>query len=84
MAGALSTWALNALDAEFEITEKVVSLVESAQQEFVGKAKQIEKGIWDLGKMYADGVLYKGVEVVETEVKKYIRLKFDDFSMRWF
>ncbi len=84
VAGALSTWALNALDAEFEITEKVVSLVESAQQEFVGKAKQIEKGIWDLGKMYADGVLYKGVEVVETEVRKYIRLKFGDFSMRWF
>lgn len=84
VAGALSAWALNALDAEFEITDKVVSLVESAQQEFVSKAKDIKKGIWDLGKMYADGMLHKGIEVVEAEVLKYVRHTFDDFSMRWF
>lgn len=84
VAGALSAWALNALDAEFEITDKVVSLIESAQQEFVGKAKDIEEGVWDLGKMYLDGMLYKGVEVLESEVRKYIRCTVDDFSKRWF
>lgn len=49
VAGALSAWALNELDDEYKIPDKVVSLIESAQQEFVEKAKKWRKdyGIWE-------------------------------------
>jgi hypothetical protein len=84
VAGALSAWALNKLDDEYKITDKVISLIESAQQEFVEKAKEMEKGIWDLGAMYVDGMLTRGKMVVEYEVKKYIRQSLDNFSKEWF
>ncbi len=84
VAGALSAWALNKLDDEFKITDKVVSLIESAQQEFVEKAKEMEKGLWDLGAMYVDGMLSRGKEVVEYEVKKYLRQTLDSFEKEWF
>jgi len=84
VAGALYAWALNKLDDEYKITDKVISLIESAQQEFVVKAKEMEKGIWDLGAMYVDGMLTRGKMVVEYEVKKYIRQSLDNFSKEWF
>ena len=84
VAGALSAWALNKLDDEYKITDKVISLIESAQQEFVEKAKEMEKGIWDLGAMYVDGMLTRGKMVVEYEVKKYIRQSLENFSKEWF
>ncbi|MFC0139849.1 hypothetical protein ACFFJN_07110 [Erwinia mallotivora] len=84
VAGALSAWALNKLDDEFKITDKVVSLIESAQQEFVEKAKEMEKGLWDLGAMYVDGMLSRGKLVVEYEVKKYLRQSLDSFEKEWF
>jgi len=69
VAGALSAWALNELDDEYKIPDKVVSLIESAQQEFVEKAKEMEKGLWDLGAMYLDGMLTRGKLVIGYEVK---------------
>jgi len=84
VAGALSAWALNKLDDEYKITDRVVSLIESAQQEFVGKAKEMEKGLWDLGAMYVDGMLTRGKAVVEYEVKKYIRQSLDSFEKECF
>lgn len=84
VAGALSAWALNKLDDEYEITNKVISLIESAQQEFVGKAKEMEKGLWDLGAMYVDGMLRRGRTVIEYEVKKYIRKSLDNLSKEFF
>lgn len=47
VAGALSGWGLNKLDDEYKITDKVVSLIEGAQQEFVEKVKEMDKGLWD-------------------------------------
>lgn len=84
VAGALSAWALNELDDEYKIPDKVVSLIESAQQEFVEKAKEMEKGLWDLGAMYLDGILTRGKLVIEYEVKKYIRQSLDKFEKELF
>lgn len=49
-----------------------LSFIESAQQEFVDKARGIERGVWNLGTMYVDGMLDKGRKVIEAEVKRYI------------
>ena len=68
-----TAWLLNFMDEKFGITDKVVKYIESAQQEFVWKARQIEKGIWDLGTMYAEEMLEVGVEVIEEQVIKYLR-----------
>lgn len=84
VAGALSAWALNKLDDEYKITDKVVSLIESAQQEFVEKAKEMERGLWDWGAMYVDGMLSRGKTVIEYEVKKYIRQSLENFEKEWF
>ena len=52
-------------DDKFGVTDKVVSYIEVAQQEFVEKAREMKQGFWDLGAMYADRVLEKGKEVIE-------------------
>ena len=51
----------------------MISYIESAQQEFVEKAKEIHQGILDLGAMYVDNMLEKGMRVIESETKKYLR-----------
>lgn len=61
------------MDEKFGLTDKVVKYIESAQQEFVWKARQIDKGIWDLGTMYADRMLEVGVELMEEQAVKYLR-----------
>lgn len=71
--GLLAAWGLNELDSKFGVTDKVVAYIESAQQEFVEKAREIEQGLWDLGAMYADRMLDKGKEVIESEIKTYLR-----------
>lgn len=71
--GFLAAWGLNKLDSKFGITDKVVAYIEAAQQEFVDKAREIEQGLWDLGAMYADRMLDKGKEVIEYEIKRYLR-----------
>jgi hypothetical protein len=83
VAGLVSAIGLNYLDNKFGITDKVVRYIESAQQEFVQKVREMEKGLWDLGAMYADRMLDRGKEIIEYEVKKYIKNTLMDFSMRW-
>ncbi|MCU6376519.1 hypothetical protein [Morganella morganii] len=58
--GLLSAWVLNELDDKFGVTDQVVAYLEAAQQEFVEKAREVEKGILDLGSMYADKMLETG------------------------
>ena len=60
----------------------MVAYIEAAQQEFVEKAREIDKGLWDLGAMYVDRMLDKGREVVEYEVRKYIRESLSNFNFR--
>ncbi|WP_227732026.1 PAAR domain-containing protein [Yersinia proxima] len=71
--GLLAAWGLNKLDSKFGVTDKVVAYIEAAQQEFVEKALEIEQGLWDLGAMYTDRMLDKGKEVIEYEIKRYLR-----------
>ncbi|GAB2947089.1 PAAR domain-containing protein [Hafnia psychrotolerans] len=77
---------LNVLDTEFGVTDKVVACLTAAQQEFVetarSKSRDVEKGIWDLGAMFADKMLEKGVEVIESEVMKYLRNSINDITPR--
>lgn len=47
--GFFVAWKLNELDRKFCLTDQVVNYIDAAQQEFVGKAKEFEDGIWDLG-----------------------------------
>lgn len=81
-AGVGTAIILNALDKEYEITDKLVTYIESAQQEFVDQARGIERGVLDLGAMYVDGILDKGRRVVEEEVKRYIRNAIRDVGLR--
>lgn len=82
VAGFVSAIGLNLLDDKFGITDKLVIYIEHSQQEFVEKAKELEKGLLDLGAMYADKMLEKGKAVIEHEVRKYIRSLLGEFNMR--
>lgn len=77
---------LNILDSEFGVIDKVVAYLTAAQQEFVetarSKCKDMEQGLWDLGAMFADKMLEKGVEVIESEVMKYLRNSITDITPR--
>mgnify|MGYP003365068747 CR=1 FL=1 len=81
-AGVITAIILNYLDEKFGVTDKVVAYIEHSQQEFVEKARKMEKGLWDLGAMYADRMLDEGKAVIEYEVKKYIRGSLSDFKLR--
>lgn len=82
--GFLAAWGLNKLDEKYGLTNKMVAYIEAAQQEFVAKAIEIETGIWDLGAMYADNMLAEGVEVINGQIKKYIRSTINDIIPRGF
>lgn len=78
LVGLGASIALNVLDDHFKVTNKLVELIENAQQEFVDKAREIEDGFWDLGAMYLDGMLRTGREFVIAETRKYLREKLQD------
>lgn len=80
--GLVTAWWLGTLDNKFGITDKAVAYLERSQQEFVEKAKEIEEGIWDLGAMFADRMLEKGIIVIESEVRKYLRRTVNDIIPR--
>lgn len=80
--GVVAAIGLNYLDDKFGVTDKVVACIERSQQEFVEKAREMEKGLLDLGAMYADRMLEKGKEVIVSEVKKYIRESLTNFNFR--
>jgi hypothetical protein len=80
--GFLAAWGLNELDEKFGVTDKVVKFIEASQQEFVEKAREIERSFWDLGAMYVDRMLENGKEVVEYEVKKYLRENLNGIGKR--
>ncbi|CNE00521.1 PAAR domain-containing protein [Yersinia mollaretii] len=84
VVGLASAIGLNHLDNKFGVTDKVVKCIEGAQQEFIEKAREVEQGLWDLGAMYADKMLDKGKEVIEYEVRNYIKEVLSNFNTRWF
>ncbi|MRT03050.1 PAAR domain-containing protein [Ewingella americana] len=83
--GFLSSYSLNILDEKFGLTDKIIYYLDSSQQEFVEKAREMEKGFWDLGTMLADGMLEKGREFIESETKRYLKESVDAiFSRRYY
>ena len=80
----LVTVILNSLDDKYGITEKIIDYIESAQQEFVSKAREFESEVWDLGGMYVEGKLRKGAKVIEGEVMKYLKNSINDITPRIF
>ncbi|AJJ57730.1 Uncharacterised protein [Yersinia pseudotuberculosis] len=46
------------------------------------KAREMEQGVWDLGAMYADRMLDKGKEVIEAEIRAYLRDAINDVIPR--
>nr|WP_217653791.1 hypothetical protein [Moritella viscosa]SHO17370.1 Putative uncharacterized protein [Moritella viscosa] len=84
VAGIGAAWGLNYLDSKYKITDQVVVYIESAQQEVMEKAQEIEDGFWDIGEMFAQGMLEAGRNVIESEVRKYIRTSIEHIKPRLF
>ncbi len=59
-----------------EVSDKVNNKI------MLKKAREIEEGIWDLGAMWAKHMLIKGKEVLEHEVKEYLKDKLNNVS-KW-
>jgi hypothetical protein len=80
--GFLAAWGLNRLDQKFGVTDKVVEYIDAAQQEFAEKAREMENGFWDLGAMLAGQMLIKGKQIIESEIREYLRDSIGDITKR--
>lgn len=80
--GFFAAWGLNKLDQKFGVTDKVVEYIDAAQQEFAEKAREMEDGLWDLGSMLAGKVLIKGKQIIESEIRGYLRDSIGDITKR--
>ncbi|WP_226878176.1 hypothetical protein [Enterobacter hormaechei] len=82
--GAGLAWVLNTLDRKYHITDSLVEFmapyIESAQQEFVERSREISNDLLDLGAMYIDGKLREGRQVIESEIKQYIKKFIGDLA----
>lgn len=78
LAGFGAIYVLGELDKKFGITDKVVELLESAQQEIVTKALEAKDGFVDILEMEVSNLLRKGVEFTQYELKKYIKNSMSD------
>ncbi|WP_292991993.1 PAAR domain-containing protein [Pantoea sp.] len=80
--GFFAAWGLNKLDQKFGVTDKVVEYIDAAQQEFAEKAREMEDGFWDLGSMLAGKMLIKGKQIIESEIRGYLRGSIGDINKR--
>ena len=64
------------------MTDKVVEYIDAAQQEFAEKAREMEDGFWDLGAMLAEQMLIKGKQIIESEIRYFLRNSIDDITKR--
>lgn len=80
--GFFAAWGLNKLDQKFGMTDKVVEYIDAAQQEFAEKAREMEDGFWDLGAMLAGKMLIKGKQIIESEIRGYLRDSIGDITKR--
>jgi uncharacterized Zn-binding protein involved in type VI secretion len=75
-------YALNTLDEQYKISDKVVAVIERAEQEVIEKALEVkertEKSIIDAGAMFIDGLLETGKEVVVNEIEQYLKKTVND------
>ena len=82
--GLATSITLNYFDEKYELTDKVVAYIEHAQQEVIEKGREIEEGFWDLGAMFAHGLLETGREVIVSELKTYVRRTLNEITPRSF
>jgi len=82
--GLGSAIALNFIDTKYGLTDKVVQYIESAQQEIIGKTREVEQGILDLGAIFVDGMLETGKEIIINEMKTYFRNSLNEIKPRLF
>ena len=80
--GFFAAWGLNKLDQKFGMTDKVIEYIDAAQQEFAEKAREMEDGFWDLGAMLAGKMLIKGKQIIESEIRGYLRDSIGDITKR--
>lgn len=73
LAGFGAVYVLGELDKKFGVTDKLVELIEAAQQEIVSKALEAQDGFVDILEMKVSNLLDKGVEFTGYELKKYIK-----------
>ena len=82
--GAGLAWVLNTIDKKYHITDNLIDFIapyiESAQQEFVEKSREVSDDVLDLGAMYINGVLRKGRQVIESEIKQYVKKYIGDLT----
>lgn len=85
-AGLATSYALNEIDEYYGITPKVIELLEKAQQEAVEKAIQLKEdahdSVVDLAAMLVSGALETGKEVIETEIKAFVRHSLNELLPR--
>ncbi|MFL4557566.1 PAAR domain-containing protein [Yersinia kristensenii] len=73
LVGFGAVYLLGVLDKKFGITDKVVELLESAQQGIVTKATEIQDGFIDILEMEVSNLLRKGVEFTQVELKNILK-----------
>jgi len=73
---------LNYLDSKFGATDKIISYIDSAQQEFVMEARKTAEGIWDLGAMQAEEKLVKGLKIIKSEIVGYLKESINSVTIR--
>ncbi|MFA0249002.1 hypothetical protein AB4480_05685 [Vibrio sp. 10N.261.45.A4] len=85
-AGLATSYVLNEIDEHYGITPKVIELLEKAQQEAVEKALQLKEDTYDnvvdLAAMLVSGVLETGKEVIETEIKTFVKNSLNELLPR--
>jgi hypothetical protein len=82
VAGLVTSIVLNELDKHYGVTERVIELLERAEQEAVEKGKELQKSVkdslLDLTAMFIADALETGKEVIESEIKQFIRESIND------
>ncbi len=84
--GLATAWLLNEMDNYFGITPTVIELLEKAQQEAAEKGRELQQeaydGILDLMSMLIEGALETSKEVVESEIKRFVKKSINDLVMK--
>ncbi|CAV26991.1 Hypothetical protein VS_II1098 [Vibrio atlanticus] len=86
VAGLFTSMLLNQLDKHYGITPKVIELLEKAQQEAVEKGKELQQDVYDsfldLAEMLVEGALETGKEVVEAEIRHFIKKSLNELVLK--
>ncbi|WP_252037373.1 MULTISPECIES: hypothetical protein [Vibrio] len=86
VAGLITSAVLNELDAHYGITPKVIDFLERSQQEAVEKGRELQKdiseSILDLTEMFLENALETGKEVIESEIKRFVKKSINELVLK--